>query len=245
MTDFQTNVQASASGSNSNPGRLIALFEGLLVVATIASLLVVFRHYPLGKLLGDFAGETALVIGFLLATVFLWARGERWQDLGLSWPVNWRSLKGQAGLAIIAVYAAVILVPLVVVPLFGIEAPTLERHDPVIGNFSVYLVRLVVVSWGSAAFLEEMVARAFLINRFGKAFGDTRYAVIGAVLLQGFFFGLAHPGQGVAGMMQTGAIGVVLGTLYIRYQRNLWPLVVAHGVIDSISFTMIYFNVMP
>lgn len=46
-------------------------------------------------------------------------------------------------------------------------------------------------------------------------------------------------------MMQTGAIGLMLGYLYIHYQRNLWPLIAAHGIIDSISFTVIYFNVTP
>jgi len=245
VTWKMSEIKTDQSGYNSNMGRLRSLLEGLLVVATIGGLISLFQRYEFGKLFGDFRGEVALVIGFLLATAFLWANKERWRELGLSWPVNLRQLRGQVGLTLLAVYAAAILVPLLVVPLFGIEPPTLERHDPVIGNFSVYLVRLVVISWGSAAFLEEMVARAFLINRFSRAFGNTRYAVIGAVLLQGFFFGLAHPSQGFAGMLQTGVIGLVFGYLYIRYQRNLWSLIIAHGIIDSISFTLIYFNALP
>ena len=235
-------VQSSGTGAD---GRLRAAFEGFAVVATIGGLFSLFRNHEIGVLLGDYRGESALIVGFILTTVFLWLRGEGWRGLGLSWPVNTRQLPGQVGLAMVGVYAAAIMVPLVVVPLFGIEPPTLERHDPVVGNLPDYLIRLTVISWGTAAFLEEMVSRAFLINRFSRAFGSTRNAVIGAVLLQAFFFGLAHPSQGLAGMMQTGAIGVVLGYLYIRYQRNLWPLILAHGLINSISFTGIYFDALP
>ncbi|WP_271185718.1 hypothetical protein [Maricaulis virginensis] len=30
----------------------------------------------------------------------------------------------------------------------------------------------------------------------------------------------------------TGMIGVVLGTLYLVFKRNLWPLILAHALVD-------------
>ena len=41
--------------------------------------------------------------------------------------------------------------------------------------------------------------------------------------------------------MQADASGVV-GTLYLLYKRNLWPLILAHGAVDSLAFTAMYLD---
>lgn len=40
----------------------------------------------------------------------------------------------------------------------------------------------------------------------------------------------------------TGMIGVVLGTLYLVFKRNLWPLILAHALVDSLAFTAMYLD---
>ena len=239
----QTESFSMNTGRGSSRWR--AGMEGVAVAGLIGGLLSLFRRYNFADWMGDYRGEVALIIGFLLATVLLWYRRDSWINLGLSWPERPKRLPGQVGLVLMLGYAAAILIPLVIVPLFGLEAPSLERHSQVTGNLGYYLIRVTLISWGTAAFLEEMVARAFLINRFSNAFGGTRNAVIAAVILQGVLFGLAHPSQGLAGMLQTGSIGLVFGYLYIRYQRNLWPLIFAHGLMDTLGFTAIYFGAVP
>lgn len=46
--------------------------------------------------------------------------------------------------------------------------------------------------------------------------------------------------QSLRGLVVTGLIGIALGTLYLLYKRNLWPLVLAHGLVDTLSFTALY-----
>ncbi len=219
--------------------------EGIAVAATIAGLFIYLKNHEIGGFVGQYRGEIALLVGFILATVLLRFNGQSWRDLGLTRPANLKQLPAQTGLVMFAGYVAAVVVAVVLVPLLGIESPTLERHSDVTGNILEYLIRISLISWGTAAFLEEMVGRGFLINRFSAALGDTRNAAIVAVLLQGLLFGLAHPSQGVGGMLQTGAIGIVFGALYIRFNRNLWPLILAHGIMDTLGFTAIFFGAIP
>ena len=41
-------------------------------------------------------------------------------------------------------------------------------------------------------------------------------------------------------MLMIFAIGLILGAVFIRCGRNLWPVIVAHGVIDTIGITALY-----
>ncbi len=216
--------------------------EGLAVASFLIGLFTFFRSNITEGFIAGYRGELALLISVLLATALLRFNGERWRDLGLARPMNLKLLPSQTGTVMFMAYAAAILVTAVLLPLLGLESPSQEQHSGVTGNISEYLVHVTVITWGTAAFLEEMAFRAFLIHRFAAALGNTRVAVIIAVLIQGTLFGLAHPGQGPGGMLMTGAIGLVFGALYVRYNRNLWPLILAHGLMDTIGFTAIFFG---
>jgi len=64
-----------------------------------------------------------------------------------------------------------------------------------------------------------------------------------AVLAQAFWFGASHISQGGSGMIMAGAIGAVLGTYFItRGRRALIPLMIAHGIIDTVSQTIYFFS---
>lgn len=49
-----------------------------------------------------------------------------------------------------------------------------------------------------------------------------------------------HLYQGLGGALMTGAVGVLFGVLYLVMKRNLWPLIIAHGIIDTLTLTQIY-----
>ena len=66
-----------------------------------------------------------------------------------------------------------------------------------------------------------------------------------AAIFQAILFGAAHPGQGPAGMVIVGLVGLVFGLVYLRAGRNLWPVILTHGIADSLSFTLLYFGVTP
>jgi membrane protease YdiL (CAAX protease family) len=47
---------------------------------------------------------------------------------------------------------------------------------------------------------------------------------------------------GLAGVIDTGIHGLILGGLYLASGRNLWASILAHGVTDTVALTMIFFN---
>ena len=62
-----------------------------------------------------------------------------------------------------------------------------------------------------------------------------------AVLLPALLFGLGHfYYQGLRGLVMTTAIGIAFGAAFLLLKRNLWPLVLVHGVIDTINFIALY-----
>lgn len=101
----------------------------------------------------------------------------------------------------------------------------------------------MAIVWTSAAFGEEMFFRAFLITRAERTFSGIPFAPILAVLVAALIFGTGHfYYQGLRGLIVTGMIGVALGLLYLGYKRNLWPLILAHGLVDSLAMTGLYLD---
>jgi membrane protease YdiL (CAAX protease family) len=65
-----------------------------------------------------------------------------------------------------------------------------------------------------------------------------------AVLLQAVLFGAVHAyNRGLFGFLVLGAVGAVLGTFYLVFQRNLWPVILAHGLGNTLGFLLRYFDV--
>jgi membrane protease YdiL (CAAX protease family) len=107
--------------------------------------------------------------------------------------------------------------------------------DSIEGNTTNFVVFMIFVVWGSAAFGEELIARGFILDRISKTSG-----VYVAIFVQAAIFGLAHSYQGVAGVVPIFALALVFGFVYVRAGYNLGPLIAAHGIIDTIAITMIY-----
>lgn len=229
----------------SSPGRSRAALE-----------LLVFTGFAIGsKLIADqiiwkFAGPITLFLTLALLTAYMYARGERWSDMGLRALPGWK--------------AKLLLLPQTLLAMAGIlgigvgigfageaagfwtmteePAGVTDRFSGVEGNLSVYLMWMAII-WTSAAFGEEMFFRGFLITRFGAAFRGFPLAPALAVLAAALIFGYGHfYYQGLRGLVVTGAIGVVLGTLYFAYRRNLWPLILAHGLVNSLGMTARFFD---
>jgi membrane protease YdiL (CAAX protease family) len=95
----------------------------------------------------------------------------------------------------------------------------------------------------TAAFLEEFLWRGYLIERLVDLPGmQSKLAWAIAVVGSAVIFGLVHYDQGLAGMFKVGAVGLVFGLSYLVVGRNLWPLIIAHGLIDTLDFVGHYFG---
>jgi membrane protease YdiL (CAAX protease family) len=180
-----------------------------------------------------------VVFLLVLASQSLWLREIGWRGAGLRRPDSIpRALFLATGGAVIVLVAT----RLAIIPL--VERLTGSHPDlsALVLNDPSQLARWMLQAWTLAAFGEEMVFRGYLLHRLTDALGDTRTGWGLAIILGGVAFGFAHAYQGVAGMITTGAIGCLLGVLYLRSGRNLWVVILCHALIDTAGLLAIYFD---
>ncbi|WP_228737514.1 CPBP family intramembrane glutamic endopeptidase, partial [Xanthomonas euvesicatoria] len=53
-------------------------------------------------------------------------------------------------------------------------------------------------------------------------------------------FGAMHASQGISGIALTGIVGAAFGYAYLRSNRNLLALILAHGLVDTWGVTTLY-----
>ncbi len=214
------------------------------------SVLAVGSKLALDPFIWRFSGPITLLFTLLVLALYRRSRGESWSAAGLRRLPGLKAkllLLPQTLLGVAAILGTGILVAklgeLSAIPFMqqGSEGMQ-ERWGDLQGNLPLYLV-WVGLSWVSAGFAEETFFRGFVISRFIDAFGESRSGRISAVLVAALFFGACHVYyQGLRGLVVAGAIGLSLGILFLRYKRNLWPLIVAHALVDTLAFTAYFMN---
>lgn len=197
---------------------------------------------------GPYSGPGTLITTLVLMTLYMRRRGLNWSSMGL------RPLPGLKTKLMVIPQALLILLTVLIIILsltkgleaigitFLSETPEGEvaRFGDIAGNLRMYLT-LIALSWISAGFGEEMFFRGFLITRVKTIFEGNKYSSVYAVLLPALLFGAVHVySTGLAGLVNAGTIGLIFGTFFLRYKRNLWPLILTHGFINSIGFTVDY-----
>jgi len=223
-----------------NSKKLIAAFE---VVAFVAFALI--SKEVVDPFCGPYSGPVSLITTIVFLTIYMRLRGQSWSSMGL------RTLPGgkpkllllpQAILIFAAVLTTITLLTL------GLEAIDLhfmsetpkgesERWGDIEGNLRLYLI-LIALSWISAGFGEEMFFRGFVITQLQNALNGVKFASVFSILLSALLFGYVHfYYQGLTGFVNAGVIGLIFGSFFLLYIRNLWPLVLAHGFINLLGFT--------
>lgn len=214
-----------------------------ILLAALPLLLIGFIGTKLGpgSTLGGGLINLAYIAAVAVAGIILKARGTSWQENGLARPQKW-SRTIVTALATIAVYLAVsILFQLIVVSLAGAQAEIDQsRFNPVAGNVGVFLL-MVLLSWTTIAFGEEMFFRAFIINRLGQLFQASRARWPLAALGSAAMFGFAHYlVEGPVGIITNGLLGLVLAAVYLRSGRNLWITIIAHALMNTLRFVLLF-----
>ncbi|MDX1578560.1 MAG: type II CAAX endopeptidase family protein [Gemmatimonadota bacterium] len=195
----------------------------------------------LGPLLGVPLAAVALFGGLAAATLFLRLAGNSWRSLGLSLPSDLES--AALGVLTVTVLCFGLVYALLVPALEAAGLPPLDLsllREAVRGNPLTYAMTMIFVVWGSAAFAEELLFRGFVLHRLETVFRGIPGELTLAVVVQGLVFGLLHAYQGPVGIIVTGLVGVVMAVAYLRFDRNLWIPVLAHGTINSIAVTGLY-----
>jgi CAAX protease family protein len=165
-------------------------------------------------------------------------RGERLTDIGLKRPESWtRTLIVGVGLA------AIVFVAMYLSEKAGFRRD-LSKFKDVQGNPQLAILGVLYAFIG-AGFYEEFTFRGFLMQSLGMFFGGNRSAWVVACLLQGALFGMVHAYQNPLGIAITGTLGVLMGLLVLASARNLWPVIIAHGLFDASRFVLFYFQGPP
>lgn len=190
------------------------------------------------KLFAILAAPAGMLATIGVTVLFLNARGIELYELGLRRPVPWKSVLAQGVLIAVGVYAASIGVQFLLAQI-GIEA-NLEDFGIIQDNLLVYLYAVTVFTWVSAAFGEEILFRGFIMRNLQALFGDTKAGWAAANVLQASIFGALHLNQGLGGAIPVFLVALVFGYAFIRFGKTLWPLIIAHGIVDMVSFTLVY-----
>jgi membrane protease YdiL (CAAX protease family) len=184
-------------------------------------------------------GPCAILCSLAVSSWRLSCSGLRWADIGLRMPDS----RVRALLWVAVLYVASVLIKVLVIdPLAtaaGWPSLNLSRFSQLPGNTTLLAGYLLLV-WASAAFGEELVFRGFLLTRLEILLGSGLIATATAVTGQALLFGVAHWYLGLRGVSTAALIGLTYGVVYVCNGRNLMPLIVAHGLTDSLSLIAIY-----
>ncbi len=182
----------------------------------------------------------------MLAVIAIGARlrGAGPASLGLavgasSWPAA-RRLILRVLIALVLAVAAFIVGSVVMANIAGIPEPAdMSGYGYLRGNLPMFLLTLAGVYLVSS-FGEEVVYRGYLLNRLRALGLRSKAGTAAAVAISATVFGLVHYSWGPMGMVQTGFMGAVLATLYVRWKNDLWPLILAHAVMDTVLMAQQY-----
>ena len=187
--------------------------------------------------------HTYLAFAFILI-LMLWLqiRGDAWPSFGLI-PFKLRYLAFGLALAIggIVLDSVVRSVATPLIVAWTGADPHLDEKAfaEVKGNLPLFLMLLPSI-WLFAAFGEEFLYRGYLLTRFTQLLGGGSAAVMLAIVGQAVLFGLGHWYQGPVGMFPIFVGALLTGTVSVAWGRNLWPAMIAHGLVDTLGFTMLY-----
>ena len=164
-------------------------------------------------------------------------RNISWKEIGLRKPKGLLKTLGIAAIILIAVVISMILFELIkdnwpIAPDTSPETAT-SKFGNLKGNWGLFFTIIPIVLLESM--LEELLDRGFLLNWMERLFSSTTFATIIAVVLQAAIFGFRHSYDFSARSLTAGIIGLIMGIVYVKFGRNLWPLIIAHCILNTIS----------
>lgn len=183
-----------------------------------------------------------LMWSFSTLIIAIWRmkiRNITWKDLGLRKPKS--LLK-----TVLVTLGILITIPILIIVFQQIQntlpinlSPDTSSQDAVSkfgdlkGNWIHFFTIIPFILLQSA--LEELLDRGFLINWFERLFSKTSFATSIPVLLQAMIFGFRHSYDISERSITVGIIGLVMGIAYVKFGRNLWPLIIAHCILNTMS----------
>jgi len=235
-----TQDQIESAAATRAPHRFRYLIDIVILVAVVFGIegVAVAVYTPKNMQSGLVFDAAIQMFQVLIACVLIWLRGERLADIGLKQPTNWWKTF-LFGIAI----AAVVFAGMYISEKAGFRRD-LSRFKDVQGNLELAIYGVFYALIG-AGFYEEFMFRGFLMQGFAMLFGGNRGGWIIANVMQAVLFGVSHAYQNPLGMAITGTLALVMGFLVLASGRNLWLVIIGHGLYDASRFVLFYFQGPP
>jgi membrane protease YdiL (CAAX protease family) len=160
-----------------------------------------------------------------LALYLLWRSGFGPSQIGLG-KLQWRpDLLGGIGLAALIGLPGLGLY--VAARALGLSA----NVEPVELYDTWWRIPVLLISAFANGWAEEIIVVAFLLTRLRQLRVNPMVALLASSVLRGAY----HLYQGFSAGLGNVVMGLIFGYVWRRTGR-LWPLIVAHGVIDSVAY---------
>ena len=162
-----------------------------------------------------------------------------WIELGLCVPQNYKTaMIATVFILGFAIFSIIIFQVLKDQLFLEVAADTsnesaVHKFGDLKGNWILFF-SIIPIIWFES-FLEEILDRGFLMNWIEKMLSSTIVATVAAVVLQAMIFGFRHSYDLSERSITVGLIGLAMGIGYVLFGRNLWPLIVAHCVLNTMS----------
>ena len=173
-------------------------------------------------------------------------RGEGLNHFGLSFKkFNWKfGLKTFLQSLVVFVLALIgfIIGSIIMANITGIpEASDMSNYAYL--NDNVWMLCLTLGGvYIVSSFGEEIIYRAFLINRISELGLTSKTGKTIVVLISAIIFGFVHYSWGPMGIVQTAFMGLALAISYLYLKKKIWVLIIAHAYMDTILMLQIYFS---
>lgn len=231
ITD-RTEIDSSVSSQASSGAFLVDLVLYL-------SLMFLIREVYFPSVGFIFNGLFWSLTTLAFATWRMRTRGISWADLGLCRP---KSLKTTviASLSILGLAIGSIVVFQIIYEQLpsGLAPDTsnesaVQKFGDLKDNWASFFA-IIPLIW-LESLLEEVLDRGFLMNWIERMFSSTVFATVLAVVLQAMIFGFRHSHDLSERSITVGLIGLAMGIGYVAFGRNLWPLIIAHCALNTMS----------
>ena len=148
----------------------------------------------------------------------------------------------QSVIVFILALAAFVIGSIIMANITGIpEASDMSSYDYLKDNIGLLVLTLIGVYMVSS-FGEEVIYRAFLINRISEMGLSGKSGRIIVVIISSVVFGFVHYSWGPMGIVQTGFMGLVLAISYLYLKKRIWILILTHVYMDTILMLQLYFS---
>jgi membrane protease YdiL (CAAX protease family) len=236
---------SSRLGQALNSNKLVKFAEIIFIFLVASGIIIIFvSDQPQDLIYNQAVIWCANIVMLILVFTGVKLRGESLSQFGLSFKKFNLSFALKTFLQSLVVFALAlggfILASIIMANITGIpEASDMSAYNYISGNFGMLLLSLVGV-YIVSSFGEEIVYRAFLINRISELGANTKTTRILAVLISSIIFGLAHYSWGPMGIIQTTFMGLALGCSYVYLKKRIWVLIIAHVYMDTILMVQMY-----